>query len=117
MARPLSRRDRRIALTLAGSAAFIAVAVGGILLARRDDAPYRPGEDVAGITDSLGRALPDDVPHVPFVDAAAAAGLVAVHFDGPRSSQLPEDMVPALPGATSTATAGRTSTCPTSPAP
>ncbi len=94
MARPRSRRDKRIAVTLGGSAAFVALAVGGVLWARREAAPYRPGEDVEGITDSLGRALPDDVPHLAFADAAGPAGLTAAHFDGPRSSQLPEDMGP-----------------------
>ncbi len=94
MHRPISRRTRRVLYTFGGSATFVALAVGAILVARRDDKPYRPGEDVAGITDSLGRTLPDDVARVPFTDVASEAGLTAVHFDGPRSSQLPEDMGP-----------------------
>ncbi|MCC7020210.1 MAG: VCBS repeat-containing protein [Ardenticatenales bacterium] len=94
MRRPISRRTRRVLYTFGGSATFVALAVAGILVARRDDKPYRPGEDVAGITDSLGRTLPDDVARVRFTDVAAEAGLTAPHFDGPRSSQLPEDMGP-----------------------
>lgn len=91
---PMSRRTRRVVLTFAGSATFIALAVGGILWARRVDKPYRPGESVEGITDSLGRSLPDDVPRVTFTDVATATGLTAPHFDGARTSQLPEDMGP-----------------------
>ncbi len=53
---------------------------------------YTPGEQVEGITRSLDRALPQDVPDVRFTDVAGQAGLASEQFGGSRSTQLPEDM-------------------------
>ncbi|MCB0217459.1 MAG: VCBS repeat-containing protein [Chloroflexi bacterium] len=89
--RPNPRR-RRIVWTLLGSGAFIALTIGLVLLRRPEAAPYLPGEAVEGITDSLGRALPAGHPEPRFEDVTAAAGIDFHHFEGRRSSQLPEDM-------------------------
>lgn len=86
------RRLRRAAWTLA------AVAVAGTLLglwACRASRPevYRPGEDLAEITENLSRGLPADAPALRFTDVTAGSGLEGFRtFAGARSSQLPEDM-------------------------
>ncbi|MFQ5737529.1 MAG: FG-GAP-like repeat-containing protein [Acidobacteriota bacterium] len=90
--RPLPRRKRLIlryttlslALLLLGSAVF--------LLTRRAERPYRAGEAVEGITDSLGRSVPADYPRVRFQDVASEVGIRSQHFWQSRSTQLPEDM-------------------------
>lgn len=51
-----------------------------------------PGEEVEGLTAELARSLPDDYPRVTFIDASEEAGIDFRHFQGKRSSQLPEDM-------------------------
>jgi hypothetical protein len=73
-----------LALTLAGAASLVWL--------RRPAPDYEPGKDVEGITSSLARDLPDDRPRVTFVDATLAAGISFRHFEGTRSTQLPEDM-------------------------
>lgn len=71
------------------------VLVGGILavlLWPDGDSAYVPGEKLEGITDTLGRALPEDHPPVSFTDVTTDAGLIFHHFDATRSGHLPEDM-------------------------
>ncbi len=54
---------------------------------------YRPGEQHDAITRSLSQQLPEGAPRPELVDVTAEAGLGAFRtFNGPRSSQLPEDM-------------------------
>ena len=60
------------------------------MLGRSDT--YRPGEQIAGITAELLRAVPSDHPRVTFTEVTKAAGIKYVNFSGARSSQLPEDM-------------------------
>ena len=104
---------------MAGLALFAAIAAGLLLLRPRQQA-YVPGQEVETsqeITHDLDRRLPPgqgpgssagqsarrpepesatqaaDLPGgVTFSDQAEAAGLRFVHFNGQRSSQLPEDM-------------------------
>jgi len=53
---------------------------------------YSPGATVEGIHSTLDRDLPADYPRVQFRDVTREAGITFRHFDGVRSSQLPEDM-------------------------
>ena len=88
----LTRRKKRLILTITASTIFVILAIGVIWLTLPRSAPYRPGEKVEGITDSLGRELPEDYPRIRFTDTAKSAGLDFRHFHGERSIQLPEDM-------------------------
>ena len=56
------------------------------------DQAYIPGARIEGITDTLGRALPEDHPPVAFTEVTEEAGLVFRHFAAARSGRLPEDM-------------------------
>ncbi len=89
------RRARRTRVRLLIAAAALALAASAAVLLRARPAPYTPGSDAdagAAITHGLDRSLPEGFPKVSFVDAAAEAGLSFRHFDGARSSRLPEDM-------------------------
>ena len=95
MQRGRSRRSKRLRLTLTALIAAVAVLVAAtvyVYLATRPE-PYRPGEDLGDITQTLSRELPADAPRPVLIDVTAAAGLDGfVHFKGVRTSQLPEDM-------------------------
>ena len=85
------RRKKLILLwSVAGGAVIIAAAVH--LWLAQSKASYTPGEGVEGITRTLERDLPSDYPQITFIDAADEAGLRFKHFQGTRSTQLPEDM-------------------------
>ncbi len=85
------RRKKLIVLwSSVGGAVVVAAAV--LLWLAQSQASYTPGERVDGVTRSLERDLPADYPRVNFVDAANEAGLRFEHFQGVRSTQLPEDM-------------------------
>jgi enediyne biosynthesis protein E4 len=89
------RRTRRARLLILVAAAVIAAGASAAFLLRARPAPYTPGTDAGAgdeITRDLSRSLPKGFPDVQFVDAAAEAGIVFHHFDGVRSTQLPEDM-------------------------
>ncbi|HZT42881.1 MAG TPA: CRTAC1 family protein [Chthonomonadaceae bacterium] len=86
-----SRRQRRLIITTGFTTLFLATVAAGLAL-RPHPANYVPGEKVAGVTDSLGRALPADYPGITFSDGTRQAGITFQHFYGRRSSQLPEDM-------------------------
>ncbi|MEX2402378.1 MAG: CRTAC1 family protein [Rhodothermales bacterium] len=88
----LSRRNRQTLLAAVLSAAFVAIAAIGILVASRPESTYRPGEQADGVTSSLDRAVPDAYDPVTFTDVSNEAGIDFRHFHGQRSSQLPEDM-------------------------
>ncbi len=92
MPRPLTRRKKQLIFTIIGSAIFVILIAGVILWTRPRNEVYRPGEKIEGITDSLGRELPADYPHIHFTDVTKAAGIDFRHFYGERSTQLPEDM-------------------------
>ncbi len=86
----LSRRKRLVVRTLWISAALIAVVVWVVV--GDNTQPYRPGESLDGITDTLKRGLPDDYRSVVWRDATDEVGIDFRHFPGTRSIQLPEDM-------------------------
>ncbi|MFQ5689258.1 MAG: FG-GAP-like repeat-containing protein [Gemmatimonadota bacterium] len=88
----LPRRKRLLAISGVLTALFLAAVIGGLRLLRAPAAPYRPGEDVEGLTSELARSLPEDYPRVTFQDVSEAAGIRFRHFSGRRSNQLPEDM-------------------------
>jgi enediyne biosynthesis protein E4 len=88
----LARRKRRIVLTAGLAFAFVAIASTVVFLTANREPAYRPGAKVEGLTSDLSRALPADYPRITFVDVTKAAGIQFHHFDGQRSSQLPEDM-------------------------
>ena len=93
----LSRRRRTLLLTAALLAAAAAVALAVLAGRQQRDgaAKYAPGEGNADITSLLAKDLPSDAPRPAFTDVTSEAGLVGFRaFQGPRSSQLPEDMGP-----------------------
>jgi len=86
------RRARRL---LAGAVILLAAALAAVILLRGRVRPYTAGaeRDTSDeITHDLDRALPPDVPEIRFTEVAAEAGIVFDHFQGRRSTQLPEDM-------------------------
>ncbi len=86
------QRVRRIAtgLIVIGLAAAVA---GALIYRARRPETRRPGEHLDDITEKLARDLPADAPMPRFTDVTVEAGLGGfVTFNGPRSSQLPEDM-------------------------
>lgn len=88
----LTLRKRRIAITLA-LGLFILLALFftfRILLPSKQE--YLPGEGVEGLTSELARSFPGDYPKVTFTDVSKQAGINFRHFNGKRSTQLPEDM-------------------------
>ncbi len=82
MTRRWKRREKRIAWTLAGTLAFLVVALGALWLTRPRAEKYVPGQQVEGITDALSRDRPADAPAVRFSDVTADAGIDFRHFDG-----------------------------------
>lgn len=66
--------------------------VASLLLWKNSKGAYVPGQRQAGITDTLGRALPEDRPPVSFTEVTSEAGIVFHHFSATRSGRLPEDM-------------------------
>jgi tetratricopeptide (TPR) repeat protein len=90
-----SRRRRRLLWTfsLLGLAAVAGAAAGIAVFRATRPEGYRPGGEVAGITRSLERDLPEGAPHPAFTDVTTGAGLAGFRaFAGGRGSQLPEDM-------------------------
>ena len=88
----LTRRRRALLITAIGAVVFLVATAVAAIRWRRGETAYRPGEQVEGITSDLARSVPPDHPRVVFTDVARAAGIDYKHFEGPRSSWLPEDM-------------------------
>ncbi|MEE8584661.1 MAG: CRTAC1 family protein [Acidobacteriota bacterium] len=88
----LPRRHRQIIRWSVVSTASLAMVVILVVKMRPEARPYKPGERVDGISDSLGRQLPAGYPRIQFTDVTQQAGLDFVHFQAARSIQLPEDM-------------------------
>ncbi len=91
-ARSLGRRARTYLAVFASGFVLVLLI---ILAVRPERTEYTPGSDEearSAITSRLARDLPSDAPAVRFVDAAEAAGIRFHHFQGTRSTQLPEDM-------------------------
>lgn len=90
--KPLTRRKRLIArYVLVGSAAVLGAWVV-LLVMRGRSKPYSPGEQIEGITSELSRNIPAGYSPVFFTNVAEEAGIRFQHFQGKRSTQLPEDM-------------------------
>jgi hypothetical protein len=80
-------------MLLYGASGLALTIAAAVLLFEREAPPaYRPGETTEGITSSLARDLPEDRPEVTFTDVTLEAGISFRHFEGTRSTQLPEDM-------------------------
>ena len=92
MAATLTPRRRRLrrAIYLTG---LLSLALPlGWWATRNQAQPYVPGEVSADITRTLDRRLPGGRNPLRMTEVASAAGLVEPHFQGTRTSQLPEDM-------------------------
>jgi enediyne biosynthesis protein E4 len=92
VARRWTRRQRLVARAALLCSLLVVVVVAVLLLNRSTPGGYVPGDPVEGLTESLARGLPADLPPRQFVDASAEARVVFDHFHGVRSQQLPEDM-------------------------
>jgi len=93
--RGLSRTRSRSRLYLGLGLALFATATATSMLLRPAVVPYTPGSEAGEggeITNRLAREVPLSAPRVRFTDVAREAGLVFTHFNGRRSTQLPEDM-------------------------
>lgn len=88
----LPRRKRLVVVTAGFAALFTVAAAVAAWLALRPEEPYRPGDEIEGLTAELARGLPPDYPRVTFVDVSTEAGIQFRHFWKERSSQLAEDM-------------------------
>jgi hypothetical protein len=71
---------------------IVAAAVVVVFRTRPSPKPYTPGEQLEGVTSSLGREIPQDYPRIIFTEVGKQSGIDFTHFAGSRSSQLPEDM-------------------------
>jgi len=90
--KPLTHRKRLIIRYLLLCICGVLAAWGVLLLLRGRPQPYSPGEEVEGITRELARNIPAGYPRVQFTNVADPAGIRFRHFQGKRSTQLPEDM-------------------------
>ncbi len=92
MLNSLPRRKRRLLYTTVFGGLFLIVTLLVLWMQVFDSETYNPGEALEGLTNDLGRSLPDDYPRVEFSDVTQESGISFSHFDGTRTSQLPEDM-------------------------
>jgi len=88
----ITPRRRLLLIATGGAVLFLGAATAATLRWRERVGTYRPGEDREGITEELARGLPANYPRVRFTDVTREAGIDFRHFNGRRSSQLPEDM-------------------------
>ncbi len=92
MSNKLTTRERRIAV----ASVMVLVILVALFFTYWTLSPakqvYLPGEEVEGLTSELARSIPSDYPKVTFVDVSKQAGIDFRHFNGKRSTQLPEDM-------------------------
>jgi hypothetical protein len=88
---PISKRKRSIYIT-----SLVATVLGLALIffffGKGKAKLYSPGEQVEGVTAELWKAVPKDHPEVTFTDITRLAGIHFTHFNGQRTTQLPEDM-------------------------
>jgi len=84
------RRKRQVRL-VALAVVLLGALVSVIVLSDATEA-YVPGERTEGLTDSLARSLPSDLPRLALRDVTAAAGIDFRHFPATRTNRLPEDM-------------------------
>jgi hypothetical protein len=87
----ISKRKRSIYITC-----LVATLLGMVLIflffGKGKAKHYSPGEHVDGVTAELLKAVTKDHPEVTFTDITGLAGIHFTHFNGQRSTQLPEDM-------------------------
>lgn len=88
----LTLRKRRIAITLALGLFILSALFFTFRILLPSKQEYLPGEGVEGLTSELARSFPGDYPKVTFTDVSKQAGINFRHFNGKRSTQLPEDM-------------------------
>lgn len=92
MTKRLALRYRRMLKFLIISFSLIAAASLYVWMSQPEPEVYVPGDRVEGITKSLDRELPKDLPTLALVEVAQESGIHFVHFWKSRSTQLPEDM-------------------------
>jgi len=92
MSKKLPRRKALILTYTLVSVGLLSAATLLFFVLRPASHSYRPGDRVEGITATLQRDIPEDLPQVLFKDVARESGIDFEHFGGRRSTQLPEDM-------------------------
>ena len=88
----LTRRRQLVVKHTLISLSLLLLASAAWFYVRPRPKAYTPGGEVQGITRELERAIPAGYPNVQFTNVAEQAGITFKHFQGQRSSQLPEDM-------------------------
>ncbi|MFI5138135.1 MAG: CRTAC1 family protein [Sphingobacteriales bacterium] len=88
---PVSKRKRSVYITSL-VATVLGLAIIFFFFGREKEKHYSPGEHVEGVTAELWKAVPKDHPDVTFTDITKRAGIRFTHFNGQRTTQLPEDM-------------------------
>ena len=88
----LTRRRQLVVKHTLISLSLLLLALAVWFYVRPRPKAYTPGGEVQGITRELERAIPAGYPNVQFTNVAEQAGITFKHFQGQRSSQLPEDM-------------------------
>ena len=89
----LSRRKRRVVLTMALGSLFMVATVVVVWALSSPKQTYRPGEDIDGLTATLARSLPDEYPRITFTDVSHEAGIDFRHFSGRRRAWPPPTSV------------------------
>lgn len=87
----ISKRKRSIYVTSLIAIVF-ALVLTLFFFRKQKVSLYSPGESVKGVTAELYKPVPKNHPDVVFTDITKRAGINFMHFDGQRSTQLPEDM-------------------------
>lgn len=88
----LTKRKRRIVLSLSIILIFTIVVMAMIWSQEPDDTYVRDEAQMDGITSRLSRDLPADIPEIQFKDVTESAGIRFQHFYGERGSRIAEDM-------------------------
>lgn len=88
----LSKRKRRMVLSLSTILIFTMVVMAMIWSQEPDETYVRDEEQMDGITSRLSRNLPADLPEIQFKDVSESAGIRFQHFYGERGSRITEDM-------------------------
>lgn len=92
MTKLLPRRKLLITVYVSASLTIVIILTALFFAFRPVEENYRAGDEVEGITRKLNRDIPDDYPQVLFRDVTSEVGIDFIHFNGRRSTQLPEDM-------------------------
>ena len=92
MLQNLPKRRRKVVTTALIGVAVVAAILLGMYFLTPPKTTYLPGKDTEGLTNDLGRNIPEGYPRVTFTDATESAGIHFRHFSGFRTFQLPEDM-------------------------